>query len=269
MAFRLKPYLLATVLAFLPLASIQSAHAFDYGYMADNYFATYHIDNAFQRNLWENQEKYGTGYKNAKKSSKKTTRSSGSTGSKSSNKADNNSTAHRYMYSSGISNQINNQMIAAMKSDLRSQGKLNSQTESQLNQLAKANLIESVKNSLKSDGYEQNSLATAMAYWVVVNYGISQRKDLAKLKAHGMVAQLQSAIGSDSGLSSLNNSEKQKMAEMLYWAGSLQMAMYLEALQSGNHKYINQSVDGAKQALGKMGISASQISDGSRGLEFR
>lgn len=70
MSFRLKPYLLAAVLAFVPLASIQPAHAFDYGYMADNYFATYHIDNAFQRNLWENQEKYGTGYKNAKKAVK-------------------------------------------------------------------------------------------------------------------------------------------------------------------------------------------------------
>ncbi len=268
MTIALKPYVLAATLFITPIAMISPAQAFDYGYMADNYFATYYVDNAFQRNLWENQEKYDTAYKGAKKSSQKTSTKTTQKTTKSSSNA-NSSTAHRYTYSSGISNQVNNQMIQAMRNDLKSSGNLNNQTESNLNQLAKANLIGQVKNALKSDGYEPNSLATAMGYWVVVNYGISQQKNLAQLKAHGLVKQLQESIGSNPSLSSLSNAQKQEMAETLYWAGSLQMAMYLEAIQMNNRQYINQSVNGAKQALGKMGISASQIAEGNNGLEFR
>ncbi|MDO4250696.1 MAG: hypothetical protein Q4C68_04220 [Moraxella sp.] len=271
MTTKLKSYAIAAVLAFAPLAYIQPAQA--YFISPDNYFATWQIDNAFQRNLWENQEKYGTGYKGAKKSAQKsaTQKTSGQkTTSKTTTTNTNktNSSAHRYTPSSSVSSQVNTQMIQAMRADLQASGKLNSQTEKELNALSKANLVGQVKNALKSDGYEPNSLATAMGYWVVVNYGISQRQDLSKLKAHALVKQLQDSIGS-TDLSSLSNNEKQVMAETLYWAGSLHMAMYLEATQTNNRQYITQSVNVANQALSKMGISASQIKQGSNGLEFR
>lgn len=270
MTIKLKSYVVAAVLAFAPLAYIQPAQA--YFISPDNYFATWQIDNAFQRNLWENQEKYGTGYKGAKKSTQKSTTqktSSQKTTSKASTSSSKTSSnAHRYTPSSSVSSQVNTQMIQAMRTDLQASGKLNSQTEKELNALGKANLVGQVKNALKSDGYEPNSLATAMGYWVVVNYGISQRQDLSKLKAHALVKQLQDSIGS-TDLSSLSNNEKQVMAETLYWAGSLHMAMYLEATQSNNRQYITQSINVANQALSKMGILASQIKQGSNGLEFR
>lgn len=267
MAFSMKPYLLATVLFTAPLFSVQ-AHAFDYGYKADNYFATYHIDDSFNRTLYQNQRKYGTGYKKAKQSSKSTKSTTSKSTTKTTKTTSTNSNAHRYTPSASVSTQINRQMVQALRSDLQAVGRLNSQSEQELNALAQANLIGQVKNALKSDGYEPNSLATAMGFWVVVNYGISEQKDLSRLKAHTMVKQLQASIATTE-LASLSNSEKQLMAENLYWAGTLQMGMYLQAVQAGNRQYINQSVSTARQALSKMGVSASQIKQGSGGLEFR
>lgn len=81
-----------------------------------------------------------------------------------------------------------------MRQSLQSQGKLNADNQQNLNYLANANLIKQAKQALKSDGYEPNSVATAMAFWVVVNYGISQGQDLSTLKAHGMVSQLKDTL---------------------------------------------------------------------------
>ena len=53
------------------ISMITPASAFDYGYIADNYFYTYQIDNVVQKDLANNQRKYGTGYSKAKNSTKK------------------------------------------------------------------------------------------------------------------------------------------------------------------------------------------------------
>ncbi|MCK6158798.1 hypothetical protein KZX29_08335 [Moraxella osloensis] len=243
------------------ISMITPAHAFDYGYIADNYFYTYQIDNVVQKDLVKNQRKYGTGYSKAKNSTKKSNSTS--------NKQAQTKKTHtdHYSPSSSVTSTINNEMIASMRQSLQSQGKLNADNQQNLNYLANANLITQVKQALKSDGYEPNSVATAMAFWVVVNYGISQGQDLSTLKAHGMVSQLKDALAED--LAGMSNADKQRMAETLYWHGFLQMMVYLEAVQQNNQSAINVRVREANKGLSSMGISASNIKHGSRGLEFR
>ena len=121
-----------------------------------------------------------------------------------------------------------------------------------------------MKTALKSDGYDPNSIATAMAYWVVINYGIATCSDLASLKGHGMVEQLKTAL-SDKSIASMSAKDKQKMAETLYWPDSLQMVMYAEAV---NQIAINQRITDAKSALSNMGLSTANIEQGGRGLEL-
>lgn len=261
-----------------------TALAFDYGYKADNYFYSWHLDDAYRRTLAYNQSRYKSTYKKAKsgkKSSakkfttKKTTSSSGksstSKGSTSQStttpKAPDYSNAHRYSHSNSVSSQLNSQMIDTLRQDLQSKGRLTSQAVADLDRLSKSNLIGQVKTALKSDGYDPNSIATAMAYWVVINYGIATRSDLASLKGHGMVEQLKSAL-SDESIANMSASDKQTMAETLYWLGSLQMAMYMEAVNQNNQTAINQRIQDAKSALSNMGLSTSDIKHGSRGLEL-
>lgn len=268
-----------------------TALAFDYGYKADNYFYSWHIDDAYRRTLAYNQSRYKSTYKKAKsgkkssakkstgkKSTAKATTSKASSGKSSTSKGSTNqsttttkapdySNAHRYTHSNSVSSQLNSQMINTLRQDLQSKGRLTSQATADLDHLSKSNLIGQVKTALKSDGYDPNSIATAMAYWVVINYGIATRSDLASLKGHGMVEQLKDAL-SDESIANMSASDKQTMAETLYWLGSLQMAMYMEAVNQNNQAAINQRIQDAKSALSNMGLSTSDIKHGSRGLEL-
>lgn len=285
----LKPTLSALVLAmagvFASTAPAQADIPFDYGYMADNYFYSWNLDDAYRRTMSFNDD-YKSTYKKAKSgkksstkkstskastSSKSTSKSTGkstsSSNSKSTTKAPDYSNAHRYTHSNSVSSQLNSQMINTLRQDLQSKGRLTSQAAADLDRLSKSNLIGQVKNALKSDGYNPNSIATAMAYWVVVNYGIATRSDLASLKGHGMVEQLKDAL-SDESIANMSASDKQTMAETLYWLGSLQMAMYIEAVNQNHQTAINQRVQEAKSALSNMGLSTSNIRHGSRGLEL-
>lgn len=206
--------------------------------------------------------------KSSKASSGKSSMSKGSTSqSTATPKAPDYSNAHRYTHSNSVSSQLNSQMIDTLRQDLQSKGQLTSQATADLDRLSKSNLIGQVKTALKSDGYDPNSIATAMAYWVVINYGIATRSDLASLKGHGMVEQLKSAL-SDESIANMSASDKQTMAETLYWLGSLQMAMYMEAVNQNNQTAINQRIQDAKSALSNMGLSTSNIRHGSRGLEL-
>lgn len=217
----------------------------------DGWFDTYHIDNSVQRDHWNN---YSKGYSKAKKS-------------KGQNTQKKSLLSDRYTHSGSVTSQVNRQMIASLRQSLQANGKLTAQAERELNQLANSNLIGKVKNALKKDGYEPNRVATAMAYWVVINYGISQRADLSQLKAHAMVNQLKEALGDD--MAKMSDADKQKMADTLYWYGSLQMAFYLEAVRQNNHQAINTHVSQAKSGLSKMGLSVNNIKNNGNHLSLQ
>lgn len=272
--FSLSAMVLA-VAGIVATAPMQSALAFDYGYRADNYFYTWQLDQAFNRSLEQSEELYKELYgdakpskKSSKSSSKKSSSAKTSSTSKSTTKAPDYSSAHRYTHSNSVSSQINSQMIDLLRQDLQSKGQLNSQTQAELDKLSKANLSGKVRNALKSDGYDPNSIATAMAYWIVVNYGIATRSDLASLKGHGLVDQLKTSLSNEE-IAKMSAAEKQKMAEKLYWMGSLQMAMYFEAVKQNNQNAINTRIKDAKSALSNAGVSISNLKQGSRGLELK
>ncbi|WP_147476841.1 DUF6683 family protein [Vandammella animalimorsus] len=236
--------------------SMPAVKAFDYGYKADNYFYTWNIDDAMRRDMLRNQQnKYRKTYDKAKSKS--------SAGGK--QKA---ADADRYTHSSRLSQKIGEQMVQTLRKKLQSKNQLTPQAEKGLNQLANANLIGQVRQALKSDGYHPDSVAVAMAYWVLVNYGIAQQTDLSKIKGHGLVRQLQAAM-SKGEVAEASHAEKQEMAEVLYWMGSLQVAMYMEAQQHKNHQAMEALVSEAKAALDTMGLSVDSIGQGRNGLELR
>lgn len=240
--------------------------AFDYGYRAENYFYTYQIDDVVRRSTWENEKKYGKAVEKAK--SKKSTANPKSDEKKTEKTAANAGGADRYTHSNRLSRQINEEMLQTLRQDLQAKNRLTPQVEESLKQMAGADLIGQVKQALKSDGYEPDSVAVAMAYWMLINYGIAQQEDLSKLKGHGLVQQLQAAMA-DGDMAASSDADKQKMAERLYWMGSLQMAMYMEALKLNKPQAIEARVSDAKLALGHMGLGVNNIGKGRNGLELR
>ena len=164
--------------------------------------------------------------------------------------------------------EIDAKMIDALRQHLQSIGKYSEDSEQQLTQLQNSYLISRVKNALLSDGYDANSIATAMAYVTAINYGITQHLDLSSVKAHPMVGQIQDAMDKDSYLRNLSDADKQRIADTYYWIGSLQTAMYMEAANAGDQQALNDLAKEANAVLTSFGLSTAQIREGSNGLEI-
>ena len=160
-------------------------------------------------------------------------------------------------------------MFAALAQQLKNKGSYNDQSEQQLTALKNANLIKQVRQALESEGYDTTSIATATAYAITISYGIANNLDLSQLEAHGLVHQLQEVMEEDSTMQSLSNTDKQKMADTLYWIGSLEMAMYMEAQKNGDSQALGIIANDARSILSMLGVSGDQITQGSNGLEIR
>ncbi len=167
---------------------------------------------------------------------------------------------YRFKHSSSVGNQVTNEFISYFENHLRQQGRFNSQTQNQLNELKNMNLIGQVKKALKSDGYNTESVATAMAAWIVVNYGIATDRNLANLKGHTLVKQLEKTMGGeDSVLIGKSDAEKQQIADYLYWMTIMMMLTQADAQQSGNSTVLKELKQQAATALSGMGLSTSML----------
>ena len=176
---------------------------------------------------------------------------------------------HKYSHSNSTTREVNEKMFAALAQQLKNKGSYNNQSKQQLTALKNANLVNQVRQALKSDGYDISSIATATAYLITISYGIANNQDLSQLKAHELVRQLQAAMEEDSTMQSLSNTDKQKMADTLYWIGSLEMAMYMEANKNNDSQALNTIANDARSILAMLGVSGNQIVLGRNGLKIR
>ncbi len=239
-------------------------------YMIYDFSSTWQIDNAYQRNIEENRRRYEDLTRNdRKRSGSSSSGRSGSSGSSASSRVARASSpnAHRYTPNAQVRQQINQQMIQTLRQQLREKGRLDARAEQELRRIENTGLIQQLRQALRSDGYEPDSVATAMAYWIVVHYGISQQMDLASLRGHALARQLRESLAGDSDMVSKSAAEKQRMAETLYWVGSLQMAQYLEAVQTGNRREISRLANESRISLSQTGVQ-NHIRNGSNGIEI-
>ncbi len=248
--------LLSGSLVFTPVASAMdfSSQAALYNSMSIN--AGYHLLSKNTMSYYDGSRKKGS----KKSTSTKSTKTAKSTQSTKQSAPKHNSSHYRYKHSNSVSNQVTSEFISHFENSLRQQGKLNSQAQNQLNELKNMNLIGQVKKALKSDGYQTDSVATAMAAWIVVNYGVATDQNLAHLKGHTLVKQLEQSMGGeDSVLIGKSDAEKQQIADYLYWMTIVMMLTQADAQQTGNHALLKDLRQQAKTALSNMGLSTSML----------
>lgn len=176
---------------------------------------------------------------------------------------------YEYQYSSKISTQVTDEMITLIANQLKQQGAYTNQAQKELQQLKNRQLIPQVRQALKSEGYNPNSVATAMAYWIVVNYGIASGSHLSQLKGHELVKQLENGMSTDSSLANKSSGDKQKIADYLYWITSLKIALHAEANRTGNRQAIQNITNEAHQALKEMGLGVNMLKNNSGNVLIR
>ncbi len=155
-------------------------------------------------------------------------------------------------------------MVDELQQQIRRSGQLNPEMQQWVRQLRAADLIGQVRQALRGDDYQPDSIATAMAFWITVNYGINQQLDLTRLSSHEMVRQFTEVLGQDSSIRSMSDAERQRTAAQLYWRGTLLMGLYLQAVNEGNREAVQQFVQSSEQALRSMGVGGNVVNRGNR-----
>lgn len=209
------------------------------------------MDDMYRRNREENRRNY------ERLRDRSETRSSSSTRTSSRPRqttAQGQPNAHRYRHSDAVLAQSHRQMAQHLREALRANGALDATREREVTRLQNANVIGQIRQALRQDGYDPNSVATALVYWIVVQYAIAEQVDLAGgLRGDTLVQQFRESMVTS--MAGMNDAEKQRMADNLYWGASLQMALYLEASKPQNARHLQQVRQQARQSLAEMGLN--------------
>ncbi len=209
------------------------------------------MDDMYRRNVEENRKNY------ERLRDRNETRSSSSSRTTSRPRqttAQSQPNAHRYRHSDAVLAQSHRQMAQHLRESLRANGALNATREREVVRLQNANVIGQIRQALRQDGYDPNSVATALVYWIFVQYAIAEQVDLAGgLRGDTLVQQFRESM--TTSMASMSDAEKQRIADNLYWGASLQMALYLEASKQHNARHLQQIRQQARQALAEMGLN--------------
>lgn len=149
-------------------------------------------------------------------------------------------------------------------------GALDARTEQQLRAfIGQTDLMRAVSSELSGRGYDPNSLATAMTYWLLTNYNIIHGRTSTDSEDAAVLRQAQALLSQQSDLAYMSDGEKQRAAEGMYWVATLQQYAYEEARAGTPGFDLNSVVADAHAALMSYGIDAYQLRLSERGLEPR
>lgn len=178
--------------------------------------------------------------------------------------------SYEYRPSAQISANVREEITRSLVSLGYGRGSINAQQEQQLRQyLAQTDLMRVVSSELRSRGYEPNSVATALSYWLITNYNIIHGTTSSDSQDAAVLRQAQTLLDQQGEMARLSDGEKQRAAEGLYWVATLQQYAYQEARAGTPGFDLNSVVADAHAALMTYGIDAYKLRLTNNGFEAR
>jgi len=119
-----------------------------------------------------------------------------------------------------------------------------------------SNLVESVGAALASKGYAKHSLATAMAYFTVINLEIVYGTQFNDKQNGAMLRKTEQHMENTPEIGQLDDENKQFIAESLIWLATLQYMGHQNALKGApGATDVQSTVQGARSALAHFQIN--------------
>lgn len=135
--------------------------------------------------------------------------------------------------------------------------------------LMETDLIALLQPELESRGYEINSVASAMALWLIVNYTIIHDVEVSDAHAHALHRQLEHLFAGLPDFERGSDAEKQRMAEGLYWTAVLQRHTYEQAKAGMPGYHLEAIANESRRVLQTYGLNLDQLEIGEHGLGVR
>jgi|GEM_PF-982345 len=129
-----------------------------------------------------------------------------------------------YRYNPKVSENVRNGLA---KSFVKRLG--NMSEKEMADDLKEMNLAESTSEVLESKGYAKHSLATAVAYWMLVNMEIVYGTQFNDTQNAATVRQVEQQMAANPDIGQLEDAAKQYIAENLIWMAAFQAVGYQNA----------------------------------------
>jgi arginase len=138
--------------------------------------------------------------------------------------------AYEYTYSAARSEKVKQDFIDRLVKRGRESGHVQPAQERALRQeLGRIEFMATVRKTLQGMGHNPDSLASATAYWLLVNHGIAYGRESSNSQNKGVVKQFQRAYSDTPSMRKLSDAQKQEVAETMYWLATLQHLNYQQA----------------------------------------
>ncbi|MDO4724493.1 MAG: hypothetical protein Q4A97_06990 [Comamonadaceae bacterium] len=165
-----------------------------------------------------------------------------------------------YTYAPALSAQVRDEVIAHLVNLGKSRGALDAQGEQALREaFGKIDLVALLEPELKKQGYAMHDLGTALTTWLMVHYGILQGANTTDAQNAAVHRQIQQRMAGVADIQSMDDAQKQRVAEALYWFATLAQHGYEQAKQGAQGYSVQAVTDDARQALKSFGFDAEQM----------
>lgn len=241
-----KTLLLASAAALLALFSTQTANAWI------DYNGIWVSQDTLRRTYENHNRAFGTGKKSSKKSGKK---------KKQSQKKPQ---AYQYTYSQSVSQQTEDAFIQSLLDHAKSHNALDAAAEAKIRKMQSWNFIPTVRESLRRKGNQKDSVAQAMAFWLLINYGTIHKAQDMSVETGNLVDQLETVMSKDQQMLAMSDADKQRLAENLLWLALVQIVVQEEA--GNDPAALQAAADQARNNLQSLGIDPDKMTIGKNGL---
>jgi len=170
-----------------------------------------------------------------------------------------------FNYDPGISTKVRDNIINGLISESKKSGEWSADIEKQLREgLGGTDIMQTIGTALEAKGYPKYSLATGLAYFLVVNFEIVYGREFTDTQNSDMLKQLEENIATAwPNVGGMNDAAKQEVVETLMWTATL---LYQTNQNLSTEAERQKSRDTSRELLKKLNFDPDRFILTSNGL---
>jgi len=175
--------------------------------------------------------------------------------------------SYLFRYDPAVSTEVRDRVIQLATDMVKEQGKLDEASEKEVVQeLKKLDIVQTIGDALQAKGYPRYSLATAVAYWMVINLEMVYGKQFSDQQNTAVLRQMEQQMANNPEVASMSDESKQYTSEGLTWIATMQYIGWQNAEGAAQKKAI---VDAARSSLKQMNIDPDRLELTDQGLRVK
>lgn len=177
-----------------------------------------------------------------------------------------NPSAYEYKPSAAVSTTVMEDFLNALYAHAQQNG-ADAQTLEDIRAMRNWGTMDLMREQVKANGLQPDSLATAMTLWLAISYKAIHQAEGTDAPNSGLYTQLRRAMSEDKTVLAMNDEQKQRAAEGMLWMAFVQI--YAQAKLENDPQGRSEAAKLARQTLKDNGIDPDLMHITKNGLEVK